>query len=105
MMGFSRENCIKALSVFADEDFALDWLLSQQENIDNLETKNSQKLRLDSLIMDVERYKNILDEHKIKIYNDFNKYEKCIYCDDCKNKIDEEFIETRKRFKLDLFKL
>ena len=42
-MGFSRENCIKALSVFADEDFALDWLLSQQENIDNLETKNSQK--------------------------------------------------------------
>ena len=37
------ENCIKALSVFADEDFALDWLLSQQENIDNLETKNSQK--------------------------------------------------------------
>jgi hypothetical protein len=29
--------------VFADEDFALDWLLSQQENIDNLETKNSQK--------------------------------------------------------------
>jgi hypothetical protein len=43
MMGFSRENCIKALSVFADEDFALDWLLSQQENIDNLETKNSQK--------------------------------------------------------------
>lgn len=43
MMGFSRENCIKALSVFADEDFALDWLLSHQENIDNLETKNSQK--------------------------------------------------------------
>lgn len=42
-MGFSRENCIKALSVFADEDFALDWLLSQQENIDNFETKNSQK--------------------------------------------------------------
>ncbi len=42
-MGFSRENCIKALSVFADEDFALDWLLSQQKNIDNLETKNSQK--------------------------------------------------------------
>mgnify|MGYP000994246668 CR=1 FL=1 len=42
-MGFRRENCIKALSVFADEDFALDWLLSQQENIDNSETKNSQK--------------------------------------------------------------
>jgi len=53
----------------------------------------------------VERYKNILDEQKIKIYNDFNKYEKCIYCDDCKHKIEEEFMETRKKFKLDLFKL
>jgi uncharacterized UBP type Zn finger protein len=32
MMGFSRENCIKALSAFANEDIAIDWLLNQQEN-------------------------------------------------------------------------
>lgn len=43
-MGFSRENCLKALSFFADDDIALDWLLNQQENSkDYVETKKPQK--------------------------------------------------------------